>query len=47
MNEFADTNIFIRLLTGDDPAKATRCLELVQGARRGEISLYASESVVA
>lgn len=31
-----DTNIIIRYLTGDDPAKAANCLALLQRAERGE-----------
>jgi predicted nucleic acid-binding protein len=44
---FLDTNIFIRFLTGDDPTKMARCLQLFQRARRGEIVLVTSESVIA
>lgn len=47
MSEFADANIVVRLLTGDDPPKAARCLALFQRAQRGEIELVTSESVVA
>lgn len=47
MSEFVDTNIFVRVLTGDDPHKAARCLALFQRAQRGEVTLITSESVVA
>ena len=47
MSEFVDTNIFLRLLTGDDPRKAAQCLALFQSAQRGELNLVTSESVVA
>lgn len=44
---FIDTNIFLRHLTNDDPAKARRCFELFQKAKRNQISLTTSESVIA
>jgi predicted nucleic acid-binding protein len=44
---FVDANIFIRLLTEDDPQKAARSLALFQRAQRGELDLVTSESVVA
>ena len=47
MSEFVDANIFVRFLTGDDPHKATRCIALFERARRGEVSLVTSESVIA
>lgn len=47
MSAFVDANIFVRLLTGDDPYKAARCFALFESARRGEVSLVTSESVVA
>ncbi len=47
MSEFVDTNVFVRLLTGDDPEKERRSLALFQRAQRGEIGLVTSESVVA
>jgi uncharacterized protein len=47
MSEFVDANIFVRLLTNDDPDKARRCFELIQRANRGEIELVTSEAVVA
>lgn len=47
MSEFVDTNVFLRLITGDDPEKAARCFELFDRAGRGDESLFTSESVVA
>ena len=47
MSEFVDANIFVRVLTGDDPRKAARCLALFQRAQRSEVTLITSESVVA
>jgi predicted nucleic acid-binding protein len=47
MSEFVDTSLFIRVLTGGDPGKAARSLALLQRARRGEVDLYTSETVIA
>ncbi len=47
MSDFVDANVFIRQLTGDDPGKAQRSLELFRRARQDELSLVTSESVVA
>lgn len=47
MSGFIDTNIFIRLVTQDDRAKAIRCFELLERANRGEIDLVTSEAVIA
>lgn len=47
MSGFVDTNIFVRLLTGDDPTKARRSRDLLQSAQRGDVSLVTSEMVVA
>ena len=44
---FVDTNVFLRHLTGDDPAKARACLELFRQAQRGEVNLTTSETVIA
>jgi predicted nucleic acid-binding protein len=44
---FVDANIFVRLLTGDDPEKAARSLALFQRSQRGEHTLVTSESVIA
>jgi predicted nucleic acid-binding protein len=45
--EFLDTNVILRYLTKDDPAKAERCYELFQRVKRKEIRLVTSESVLA
>jgi uncharacterized protein len=42
-----DANIFVRLLTGDDPQKASRCLALFKRARLGEVNFTTSESIIA
>ena len=47
MSEIVDTNIFVWLLTQDDSTKATRCLQLLQRANRGERDLATSEAVIA
>jgi predicted nucleic acid-binding protein len=44
---FVDTNIFIRYLTRDDPAKAERVKQLLERAQRGEVALVTSETVIA
>jgi predicted nucleic acid-binding protein len=45
--DFLDTNVILRYLTKDDPAKAGRCYELFQRAKRKEIQLVTSESALA
>jgi uncharacterized protein len=47
MTTFVDTNIFLRYLTRDDPVKAEACYQLLEKARKNEISLATSESVIA
>lgn len=47
MTWFVDTNIFIRLLTRDDPGKADAVAELFRRAARGEVQLTTSEAVLA
>ncbi len=42
-----NTNIFLRYLTRDDPVKAEACFRLLEQARKGEIALTTSESVIA
>ncbi len=42
-----DTNIFLRFITGDDPAKAVACKDLFERAARKEIDLYTNEMVLA
>ena len=44
---FVDTNIFLRYLTKDDPAKYERCREIFKKAIKGEIFLFTSEMVIA
>jgi uncharacterized protein len=44
---FVDANIFVRVLTGDDPQKAARSLALLQRAQQGDVRLITSESVIA
>jgi len=45
--QFVDTNVFLRVLTGDDPVKAARCRKLFEQAVAGTISLETSDLVVA
>jgi predicted nucleic-acid-binding protein len=47
VSEIVDTNVFVRLLTQDDPTEATRCLELFRRANRGERDLVTSEAAIA
>lgn len=47
MSDFVDTNVIIRLVSGDDPDKSRRCLELFERAERGAVQLVISEAVVA
>ena len=44
---FVDTNIFLRFLTNDDPAKAARAGRLFRDAVRGRASLITSALVIA
>jgi predicted nucleic-acid-binding protein len=44
---FIDTNIFLRYLTADDPAKYVRCREIFKKAVDGKISLLTSDLVIA
>lgn len=44
---FIDANIFVRYLTGDDPAKAKRCLALFQRTKQNEVTVTTSEAVIA
>ena len=44
---FVDTNIFIRYLTNDDPAKAQACFTLFQDIKNNNIDLITTEAVVA
>lgn len=47
MGEFVDTNVFLRFLTNDDPAKAARSRALFQKAIDGDITLATSLLVIA
>ena len=44
---FVDTNVFLRFLTNDDPAKAKRAETLFRDALRGKIKLATSLLVIA
>ena len=44
---FVDTNIFLRFLTNDDPAKAARAGRLFRDAVNGRVSLTTSALVIA
>ena len=44
---FVDTNIFLRYLTKDDPDKAQACFELFKRAEANQITLTATETVIA
>ena len=44
---FVDTNIFIRYLTEDIPAKADACDKLFKSAISGKIKLFATDLVIA
>lgn len=47
MSGFVDANIFVRLLARDDPEKTRACLALFQQARRGDVELHTTESIIA
>jgi len=44
---FVDTNLFLRYLTNDDPAKADRVEQLLNKAAAGEVKLATAEMVLA
>lgn len=44
---FVDTNLFIRYLTNDDPAKADRVEQLLADAANGKMRLVTTEMVLA
>jgi len=44
---FVDTNVFLRFLTNDDPAKAKRAETLFRDALRGKVQLVTSLLVIA
>lgn len=45
--QFIDTNIFIRYITRDDPAKAEACFDLFKQIETNEATATTSESVIA
>jgi predicted nucleic acid-binding protein len=45
--KWLDTNVILRYLTGDDPAKAQACLQLFQRVQRGEEELATAETIIA
>lgn len=45
--QFIDANIFVRYLTGDDPAKAKRCFTLFQQVKQNEVTITTAEAVIA
>jgi predicted nucleic-acid-binding protein len=45
--QFVDTNVFLRLLTEDDPAKAARRRKLFTQAVAGTVALETSDLVIA
>ena len=47
MPAFVDTNVLIHYLTGEDDAKAKRCLALLQRAQNRAADLFTSDLVVA
>jgi predicted nucleic-acid-binding protein len=46
-SSFIDTNLFIRYLTNDDPAKAERVAHLLREAAAGKARLVTAEMVIA
>jgi predicted nucleic acid-binding protein len=46
-NRFVDTNVFMRYLTRDDPAKYEKCREMFKRAMKGEITISTSAMVIA
>jgi uncharacterized protein len=47
VSEFVDTNVFVRILSRDDPAKTAASLALFKRAARGGADLVTSEAIVA
>jgi predicted nucleic acid-binding protein len=43
---FADTNIFIRPLTNDDPVRARACANLFRQVEHGELEIATSEAII-
>jgi predicted nucleic acid-binding protein len=46
-NKFVDTNVFLRYLTKDDPAKYERCRAMFKKALEGDIGISTSGMVIA
>jgi predicted nucleic acid-binding protein len=44
---FVDTNVFVRMLTGDDPVKEAYCAALFERVRDGDEQIATSEAVIA
>ena len=44
---FVDTDVIIRLLTGDDPAKQRAAVRLFQSVEQGTLRLHAPDTVIA
>jgi predicted nucleic acid-binding protein len=44
---FVDTDVIIRLLTGDDPVKQARAEELFKRVEASELTLHAPDTVIA
>ena len=44
---FVDTNVLIRLLTGDDPVKQAAARQLFEAVERGDAALAAPDTVIA
>jgi uncharacterized protein len=44
---FVDTNVFVRMLTGDDPQKEASCSLLFERVRDGQEEVATSEAVIA
>jgi predicted nucleic acid-binding protein len=47
VSEFVDTNVFVRVLARDDPAKTAASLALFKRAEQGGAALVTSEAIVA
>lgn len=45
MKRFVDTNIFIRILTNDDPLKAQQCIAYFAGLRRVDFLVTSSMNI--
>lgn len=44
---FVDTDVIIRLLTGDDPVKQAQAASLFEQVEQGKLSLAAPDTVIA